>query len=157
MNTRYRTLIWEQRRVAGVVVLAAYFLCLAVQLTYLILHPSETVLAKIHETLVFLFGGTPILGRYAADFALNDVKAMCIDTGELFAILAACALCFRLDSAGNLAYTFEGRLLRLPVRTVPLVLTQFWTRVALLLGMRVAQWLTYGVMFGDFTGWWWLL
>ncbi len=108
MHGKYRALIWEQARLAGV--LSAW--CLAVALLFLFslwlgMRGVEYSLEDAQEaaTYAVLFGGAVVSGLYT----------------------------FRFDNAGHLVQGFDARLYRLPVETWFLVTTILACRIVGLL------------------------
>jgi hypothetical protein len=102
---KYRALIWEQTRVAGVLAVWCFFIG-----TMILLACRFAFGIQLHPTTAE-FGRIPFL-----------------------VITLGIAGCFvlRQDGGGHMVTTFEKRLARLPVRTLPLTSIVFFTRLAYL-------------------------
>ncbi len=108
MNTRYRMLIWEQSRTAGVL---CAFIGGIVLLLYLALWLRVPPFNMMHAV------DTDAL------FSLTFLGAM---------IVTGLVLIVRQDAQAHLAVDFESRLLRLPVRTTPITFIVLGMRFAFL-------------------------
>ena len=125
MKSRYRALIWEQARTAGL-------LCVVIAAFTLLLQASVFGDLSWRQTLV--------------QDAVQDARL-----ATFWALLlAAGVLLVRQDGQAHLALDFEPRLLHLPARTVPTLITVFIARVVFLFLLTLFLMVTYRLFFGRF-------
>ncbi len=124
MKPRYRALIWEQSRTAGV-------LCFVIVMFTLLLQASVFGDLLWQQTL---FQDAVHTARMATFWAL---------------LLAAAVLLVRQDGHAHLALDFEPRLLHLPAKTVPVLTIVFSTRVLFLFLLGLILMITYRLFFGQ--------
>lgn len=125
MNPKYRALIWEQLRVAGVLALW----CAAV---------SALIIAFIWSQY-YLFPGIQRPDALSASLLIYFATAMAF----------AALLVLRQDSTGQMRPGFEARHARLPINTLPLVTVQAATRLTCLLLLCGALLTLHGALYGE--------
>lgn len=115
MHPKYRALIWEQARVAGVI--AAWSL----------------LVAAVFAAVQLLSSATGFLPSWTA----REGTRVFLSFG---AFLLTVPMALRLDVRGHLIAGFEPRLGRLPLRTLPLTAIPLFTRALFLFALSVCLW-----------------
>ncbi len=124
MKAQYRMLLWEQSRTAGV--LCGYIAVLALLFFFAIRFE--------------LLSG---YNRHVFDF-MEDTEYVIL--GAL--LLAAVALIVRQNGQAHLSLDFEPRLLRLPMKLMPMVVIVYGIRALCLCGLALLLYVVYWALYG---------